>query len=418
VLQEAAFRSAGRLTSPPESLLSGIRRSLWTMAADGRLYNERAEIRARVQRLRTATSVANALSVSEALPRVVLAIVVCLPAISALFYPSRWELCAFFALCGVVLELRNTMIVLHGRSSALPKVVRIGAGAGVVGVFNSSFIFATRSMLASVALLLWSRDEMQGISVGLMCAVLLPLLLGMSAHHCAEHGCAKAPRAFIAGWLLVVRHSLLGVRWPAFRSKLVKWYSDRLWRDAETWLVLAVAIAIPSTIGALMGLAIFLQSKEPVVFYILAGCIFLIFLLIEALSMMKRYAGRIRVRNLRSRTQELTVDYLITVLSAVASTSEMHGVIRAVRQGFSPLSAGALQLLTDLSSMREAIGDYDELIFQSSMAAWLSSDEDAVKRALRFFTYEDADDVARIADKAFRDGAVRPLNQQTSQTTL
>jgi hypothetical protein len=51
------------------------------------------------------------------------------------------------------------------------------------------------------------------------------------------------------------------------------------------------------------------------------------------------------------------------------------------------------------------------------MAAWLSSDEKAVRRALRFFAYEDADDVARIADKAFRDVAVRPLNQQTSQTT-
>jgi hypothetical protein len=76
-----------------------------------------------------------------------------------------------------------------------------------------------------------------------------------------------------------------------------------------------------------------------------------------------------------------------------------------------------VRLLTDLSLMCEARGNYDGLVLQASTAAWLSNDEYSVKRALWFFTDEDADDVARIADKAFRDVAVRPLNQQASQMT-
>ena len=213
VLQEAAFRSAGRLTSSPESLLSGIRRSLWTMAADSRLYNERAEIRARVQRLRTATSVANALSVCEALPQVVMAVVVCVPFILVMFYPNEWELCAAFMLCGVVLDLRNATVALHLRLPALPKVVRVGVGADATGIREIILSFLFRSMLVSAVLLFVIIDKMHGmIPVGFACVMLLPLLSVASAYHCVEHGCAGLSRAFIVGWLLIIRHSFLTVR--------------------------------------------------------------------------------------------------------------------------------------------------------------------------------------------------------------
>jgi NACHT domain len=418
VLQEAAFRSAGRLASPPESLLRGIRRALWTMAADGRLYNERAEIRARVQRLRAATSVANALSVTEALPRVVVAIVVCIPAILAMFYPSEWELCAIFVLCSTVLELRNAMIVLHRRLSALPEVVAIGAGGAAKSLYENGFIVATRSGLVGAVAATWVFGEVPAmIPVGLVCAVLLPLLLAMSARHCAEHGCARAPEAFIVGLLLVVRHSFLAITWPAFRAWLVRWYASRPWRDAEVWLLIAAVTVMLLMAGGIVGLMLFLTAKKSAALYFLVGCVILTTLFMQASAIKRRYVGRIRVRNLRVQTRELTADYLITVLSAVASSSEMRGVMRAIRQGFPPLSAEALQLLADLSLMREASGDYDDLVLQASTAAWLSIDKDAVERALRFFTYEDADDVARIADKMFRDVAVRPLNQQVSQSS-
>lgn len=423
-VQAAAYRSAGRLTDPPDAVSAGIRQALISLAVDGRLYAQREQVRARVGRLRTDTQAANTLSVLRVIPGLSVTLSVLVPLALAAAAPRYWAVSVAAAVLGALLESRNIAIVLHlkpreSRPIAMlatrPLIARASAQPSPVASFVVRMgamvvLFVAGSMLAK-------SSAGAGMVVAASATQVAPLFLVIAAVHPLEHGCVGPLRALTIGIPLGFRHlpAHLSVgaalRRGTARARAVRPSRDLAWDFVKPFLP-------PCVMLALGGVGLWLyhhQSHRAGVIYgtVIGACLAVPCLAEAGFALRRWLAARARVRAVRGRDAAFAVGELAAALGAVRFKWEMTATLRAIACADALPTPDAVDLVADFVLLADAKRRDGGTAVRTQMYTWLQRADPAdLARLLELVTYEGADEIIRFSDVQERRTCFLPLTQQ------
>ena len=419
-VHEAAYHSAGRLPEVPESLKAGIRRALVSLANDGRLYAQREQVRAQVQRLPSNADAANTLAILRIIPGLAVALAVLAPLALTVAIPEYWPVPVGVAAIGAVLESRNLSILLRHRPREARWIDRLATRPLTTLVPDTTayvallvrIVVGMALFMAIVPLVKSNFDA--GIVTAATLMLVAPMLMMMMMAHPVEHGCIGPVRACVFGLVFTVLHLPLNMLGPALRQAASR---ARLARPScasareaakEIGTPIIVNMVLLGTAAALYQ---FQSHRAAAIYGAIVGCLFIVLRAVELVpALSRRRAERARVQGVHAFDNAFTPDELRSVLRAVKSKREMTATLRTIAGASAP-PVEAVRLLSDFVLIADRAWHEQGLSVGTDMYAWLTTDHANLARILRLVTNEGIDEVNRLAAAVGRQTMFQPLTQ-------